>query len=133
MSYVGVAGMERDFNQGPAVITHNKFDLMIEGDGFFKVQTSEGNRYMRAGDLSLSRERVLVGKFGDPILGENGLVYINSNDFEINELGEVIEGGEVVDRLQLVSFKDNENLERMGQNYYFIRDYPRILNLPKHK
>ena len=60
------------------------------------------------------------------------LVYINSNDFEINELGEVIEGGEVVDRLQLVSFKDNENLERMGQNYY-LYDYLRILNLPKHK
>ena len=49
MSYVGVAGMERDFNQGPAVITHNKFDLMIEGDGFLKFRHLKVIA-MRAGD-----------------------------------------------------------------------------------
>ncbi len=118
MSYVGIAGMERDFTQGPAVNTHNKMDLMIEGNGLFKVQTKDGERYMRAGDLTLSPQGALVSKFGDPILGEKGNIFVRSENFQINRNGEVYQDGQLVDRIQLFEFKDPKNLQRVGQNYY---------------
>lgn len=118
LSYVGIAGMERDFSQGPAITTYNKFDLMIEGRALFKVHTNEGARYMRAGDLTLSKDGVLVSKSGDPVMGEKGLIYLRSRQFEVNEKGEVYQDGQLLDRLALYEFKDSSSLERVGQNYY---------------
>ncbi|MFW7377897.1 MAG: flagellar hook-basal body protein [Oligoflexus sp.] len=118
MSYVGIAGMERDFTQGPAVITHNKLDFMIEGQGFFQVQTNEGPRFTRAGDLTLSRDGALITKSGDPVLGEKGVIYLRSSQFEVNEKGEILQDGQLLDRLKLFEFEEPKSLERVGQNYY---------------
>lgn len=119
MSYVGVAGMETDFTQGPAINTHNKLDLMIEGEGFFSVQTEEGLRYQRAGDMTLSKEGALVSKQGDPILGEKGVIYIRSDKFHVDARGEVYQDGQFVDKIKIQKFEDNKALERVGRNYYF--------------
>ena len=62
MSYVGAAAMSKDFTQGPAINTGNKLDLMIEGEGMFAVNTDEGTRYMRSGDMTLNRDGALVSK-----------------------------------------------------------------------
>lgn len=124
MAYVGVAAMERDFSQGPAMITHNKFDMMIEGQGFFQVHTNEGERFMRAGDLTLSQDGALVTKFGDPVLGEKGVIYLRSMQFEVNEQGEIFQDGQLVDRLALYEFKDPNSLDRVGQNYYLYNGPP---------
>ncbi|SME87851.1 flagellar hook-basal body protein [Pseudobacteriovorax antillogorgiicola] len=119
LSYVGIAGIETDFTQGPAINTHNKLDLMIEGQGMFSVQTNEGIRFQRAGDLTLNQEGALASKAGDPILGEKGVVYLRSNQFHVNRLGEVYQDGEFIDRIQIYQFKSPEALERVGNNYYF--------------
>lgn len=118
ISYVGIAGMEPDFTQGPAVITHNKLDFMIEGKGFFQVHTNEGPRFTRAGDLTLSRDGALVSKSGDPVMGEKGAIYLRSSQFEVNEKGEIYQDGQMLDRLALFDFEDPKSLERVGQNYY---------------
>jgi flagellar basal-body rod protein FlgF len=44
----------RDFSQGQLTKTGNQLDLSLRGDGFFVVQTSNGERYTRAGRFSLS-------------------------------------------------------------------------------
>ncbi len=120
MSYVGVASIERDFSQGPAINTQNPHDIMLQGDGFLTVQTSEGLRYTRAGDLSMSNDGVLTSKMGDPILGEKGLIYVRSQNFEINGQGEVFQDGQLVDRLKLVTFDNKKELEKVGNNYYMF-------------
>lgn len=120
MSYVGVASIEKDFQQGPAVSTQNPYDLMIEGNGFFNVQTSEGLRYMRSGNLGLSPDGVLISKQGDPVLGERGLVYLHGTDFSVNGNGEIFQDGQLVDRLKVSSFKHPQELERAGNNYFFF-------------
>ncbi len=120
MSYVGMAEMERDFTQGPALNTQNKYDVMLQGDGFLTVQTSEGNRYTRAGNLALSNDGILTTKSGDPIMGEKGLIYVRSTDFEINKQGEIFQDGQLVDKLKLVTFENNKELEKVGNNYYFF-------------
>ena len=55
--------------KGPAINTGNKLDLMIEGEGMFAVNSDEGTRYMRSGDMTLNRDGALVSKNGDPIQG----------------------------------------------------------------
>ena len=124
MSYVGIAGMETDFSQGPAINTHNKLDLMIEGEGLLAVQTKEGLRYQRSGALTLSEEGALVSKQGDPILGEKGLIYLRSSQFHVNQKGEIYQDGEYVDRLQVFGFANKKALERVGNNYYFYGGAP---------
>lgn len=131
MSYVGIAGMERDFSQGPAMTTHNKLDLMVEGRGFFKVQTRDGERFMRSGDLSVSPQGALISKSGDPIVGEKGIIFLQGSDFEVNALGEVFQGNKMIDRISLYEFSNTENLERVGQNYYLYKGPQDEINISK--
>ncbi len=49
---------------GTAQYTGNTLDLAISGDGFFTVRTAEGERYTRAGNLSVSSNGSLVNPNG---------------------------------------------------------------------
>ena len=115
MSYVGVAEMSRDLTQGPALETKNKADLMIEGPGYFAVQTDEGRRFTRAGDFTLGTDGALVTKEGHPVLGDKGIIYVRSGQFEVSHTGEVLQDGQFVDRIALFNFPDS-GLERVGHN-----------------
>lgn len=132
LSYVGVAALTRDTSQGPAIITHNPFDLMIEGDGLFTIQTDEGLRYSRAGNFTRSPDGVLTTKSGDPVLGERGIIYLKSGKFDVNTSGEIIQNGKLVDRLSVVAFPQGEALERRGQNYLFYGGDPKQLTPVKN-
>ncbi len=132
MAYVGIAGMTTDYSQGPAVTTHNKFDLMIEGEGFFRLQTAEGVRYQRAGNLTLSEEGALVNKHGEPVLGERGVIYLRSNQFMVNQQGEITQDGQLIDRIQLVKFKSPKALERSGGGRFFYGGPPDQVELVEH-
>ncbi|MBF0442383.1 MAG: flagellar hook-basal body protein [Oligoflexales bacterium] len=120
MAYVGIAGMERDNQQGPALITHNPLDLMIEGEGYFAVQTDQGRRFTRAGNLSLNSEGALVTASGHPILGEKGVVYLRSKQFEVNTKGEIYQDNQLVDRIRMYSFANEDAVERVGNNYLYF-------------
>jgi flagellar basal-body rod protein FlgG len=56
------------FAQGSLSSTGNKFDLAIQGNGFFQVRRSSGEiAYTRNGQLTLDRDGNLVTSDGDPI------------------------------------------------------------------
>ena len=57
------------FQQGDIQKTGNDFDLAIEGEGFFKIQTPAGIRYTRAGNFGLNKDQMLVQRDGNPVLG----------------------------------------------------------------
>jgi len=120
IGYVGIAQVARDTSQGSSIKTGNKTDVMIEGKGMLKVMTPDGERYTRDGSLMINREGILVTKQGHPVIGEKGDIAIHGTSFDINDLGEVYQGGELVDRIQLFDFKDTTQLERVGGNYYFF-------------
>ncbi|WP_066683601.1 flagellar hook protein FlgE [Christensenella intestinihominis] len=58
---------------GAAQYTGNVLDLAISGDGFFTVRTGEGERYTRAGNLSVSSNGSLVTPSGYFVQGFNAL------------------------------------------------------------
>ena len=107
-----------DFSQGPAQHTGNPFDLAVEGQGFFKVQTENGLRYTRNGAFRLDGTNTLVTLKGDPVLGENGRITISGKDVSIGPDGEIQVDGVTVDRISIVDFEHSRLLRKEGATYY---------------
>ncbi len=58
-----------DFSQGALTKTDHKYDLAIEGDGFFKVQDADGKiSYTRNGSFAVNSDDYLVTKQGEYVL-----------------------------------------------------------------
>lgn len=132
MSYTSIAEVERDLSQGTAIGTQNPFDLMIEGDGYFSVQTPDGPRYTRAGDMTLSPDGALVTKAGHPVMGEKGAIYLRGTEFQVNQRGEIYQDGQLMDRLLVHRFDDEKQLERVGNNYFFYESDPEAVHRVDH-
>lgn len=60
------------FDQGALTQTNNPFDLAIEGDGFFLVETPQGARLTRAGNFAPSANGDLVSADGLRVLDAGG-------------------------------------------------------------
>src|SRR4051812_32271564 len=57
---VKVGASHKNFEQGPAKMTYNPYDFMIEGPGFFPVQTPQGETvYTRNGAFHLDSQGIL--------------------------------------------------------------------------
>ncbi|RWR12295.1 flagellar hook-basal body complex protein [Paenirhodobacter populi] len=65
-------GRNIDMRQGGLVSTGGAFDLAIEGDGFFMVETPQGNQLTRAGSFIPSPEGQLLTPDGHPVLDAGG-------------------------------------------------------------
>lgn len=114
------------FSQGAFKQTQNDFDLALEGEGFFSVQTDEGERYTRNGSFLIDKDGFLVTKDGYKVLGENGPIQIKKNNFMVDEDGNVFENGEYSDDpMRLVSMEENE------WNQTVLLDRLKVVNFPK--
>ena len=61
---VKTAAIRKDFGVGSANITNRPLDLMIEGKGFFTVQTDNGIAYTRDGAFTKDANGILADKNG---------------------------------------------------------------------
>jgi flagellar basal-body rod protein FlgF len=105
--------------QGPVRETGHKLDVALSGNGFLKVQTDQGTYYTRAGDLTLNSSKILVTQDGWPVLGKRGPIKIEyPASLQIEENGQVIDGGNQVDKLDIVQFPSDAALKKT-QNGYF--------------
>jgi flagellar basal-body rod protein FlgG len=115
------AQLNKDFSQGAIQTTGNPLDMALSGQGFFKIETSEGIKYTRNGNFSLDINGTLVDQNGNPVMGQGGAIAIDTanveQDLSVNQNGEILLSGEVVDTLDIVTFKALNKLERDGQNF----------------
>lgn len=58
--------------QGPLTQTNGRFDIAIEGDGFFMVETPDGERLTRSGSFSPNADGDLVTMTGFRVLDTGG-------------------------------------------------------------
>ncbi|VDS07321.1 Flagellar basal-body rod protein FlgG [Paracoccus haematequi] len=70
LSMAHARGRMIDLGQGVLTQTNGNYDLAIEGDGFFLVETPEGNRLTRAGAFLPSAEGELMTAEGFRLLDE---------------------------------------------------------------
>lgn len=106
------------FSQGDLEETRRPTDMALEGQGFFTIQTPEGNRYTRDGSFSVGSDGYLITSDGHYISGQNGRIYVGSESFVVDTLGNVTVGGQTVDRLSIVTFDDLSGLRKTGGNLY---------------
>ncbi len=120
----------RVFTNGNMEATENTFDLAIEGEGFFVVETPNGDfLYTRDGNFKLSVEMdemrlvtsdgyTVLSEFDDEIvfmegmqdvgISEMGIITAKNEDDEIEEIATI----------KLVKFINPEGLEAVGKNLY---------------
>ena len=106
------------FDQGALRETGNSFDLALDGQGFFVIDTTEGEKITRNGGFVLGSEGLLVTKEGSPVVGQNGYVEVKENNFVIDSAGRVWQNAAYdQDPNRLVSVDENEweNLELVDQ------------------
>lgn len=60
------------FGQGAMAETGHALDLAIRGDGWFAVETPDGEAYTRAGEFGVNVENLLVTQSGMPVLSADG-------------------------------------------------------------
>ncbi len=77
-----------NFQQGVMAETGHALDLAITGDGWFSVQTPQGEAYTRNGELAINNNNVLVTQAGHPVLSGDG------GPVEVPERGSVTFSGD---------------------------------------
>jgi flagellar basal-body rod protein FlgF len=94
-----------DFSEGSIQQTGRSLDVAINGDAFLQIQTPNGLRYTRAGNLSLDANGQLVTKNGNLVVGETGAITLPQNgEISIGEDGSFAVSGQVFDKLKLIRF-----------------------------
>jgi flagellar basal-body rod protein FlgF len=114
-------GVTRDFTQGAMTKTGGDFDLAIEGQGFFKVQTAGGERYTRDGRFTTNPEGKLVTQGGAPVLDDGGgeiVIDPRLGPVSIGKDGLVSQGPVRVGKIGVVSTDDLSALRKEGDNLY---------------
>jgi flagellar basal-body rod protein FlgF len=116
------AQINKDFSQGPIRTTGNPLDFALSGEGFFKVETPQGIRYTRNGNFTRDNNNLMVDQNGNPVMGQGGAITLENDDIEqglsINQNGEILLSGEVVDILDIVTFDDLRKLQKDGKNLF---------------
>jgi flagellar basal-body rod protein FlgF len=110
----------RDFTQGSMQQTGGAFDLAIDGRGFFKIQTADGERYTRDGRFTLSPEGKLTTQAGDTVMGDSGEIQVDpsAGPVTIAVDGSVSQGTQKVGKLGVVDFADLSALQKSGDNLF---------------
>jgi len=113
-----VDGSRSSFSPGSLRTTNNPLDVALVGHGFFSISTANGTRYTRDGRFTVNPSGLLATLDGNLVRGERGSIYVGEGKVLLNEVGEIIVDGEVVDKLLIVEFNDRNGLVRHGSNLY---------------
>ena len=123
-SGVKTGSIYRITSQGAMTKTDNKYDLAINGRGYFQVQLPTGDTaYSRAGNFSLSDTGQLVTADGYPVQpaitipgGTTDVTISKSGQVQASSPGSTTPA--VVGQLQLANFANEAGLEAVGDNYF---------------
>lgn len=107
-----------DLSAGSFMETARDLDMAIKGEGWFVVETEDGNEaYTRAGDLKRDVSGLLTTGTGLPVVGDGGPIVIPEYEkiiigvdgtISIKGLGEGAQELAQINRLKLVKSNDDE-------------------------
>lgn len=128
LAYVRDIATLTDTSAGPIETTGNPLDLAIQGEGFFVVDTPEGERYTRNGRLQLDNTGQLVNQLGQPVLADGGAPIIfapEDTEIVISRDGTVSTNNGELGKLRVVTFDNLQDLERTsGAQFIASEDNP---------
>ena len=126
LCYVNDTSLVRDFAEGSMEKTGKNLHVAISGDGWLVVQTPDGERYTRNGELTLDAEGQLITNEGLPVLGDGGPITIGLNEtgIQIAKDGTISTDAGLKGALRIVKFADNRQLKKEGASLYASTQEP---------
>ena len=116
-----------DYQQGEMVHTDNPLDIALVGDGFFTVETENGEtQFTKNGKFMLSEDGFLITTTGQKVMGENGEINLNeyktqeNQQITITKNGEIKVGNTEVDSLLISKIEDKNNLKKVGGSSFIL-------------
>jgi flagellar basal-body rod protein FlgF len=120
LSQTRVGGHFYDRSGGAMTKTGGAFDVAIDGEGFFAVETPRGERLTRAGSFMLNSEGQLTTPEGYSVLGEGGspiTIPPGAGEITIAADGAIAGGSVPLGRLTLVTAPETA-LQREGGSLF---------------
>jgi len=111
-----------DHSQGTVEKTGSPLDVAIQGDGYFAIETPNGERYTRNGSFTLNASGELVTKSGDAVMGEGGRITITGKKYQIDNSGNITADGNSVGKIKIVDFKKKDALAKKGAGLFEATD-----------
>jgi flagellar basal-body rod protein FlgF len=108
----------RDLAAGPLQHTGNPLDFAIVGDGYFAVETPQGERFTRAGRFTLSPDSQVVDPAGNPLLldgGQPATLPPGDVRIEVKGDGTIVSESGPIGRLRVVRFDAPQELLSEGE------------------
>jgi len=104
-------------------VTHKKLDFACNGKGFFVVELPGGwPAFTKDGRMELDENgRLVTFANGFPVLGENGYIYLPSDDVFVDKTGVIYYQEEVIDVFRIEWVRDRiAALKSFNQVYYYL-------------
>jgi flagellar basal-body rod protein FlgG len=125
-----------DFTEGSLNQTGNPLDIALQGRGFLVVETPNGVRYTRNGNLQLALDGSLVTAQGSPVLGTAGRLQLpdvqrlEQGSILISETGEVMVGKQNIGQLRIVDFENPQMLQKDHESLFSALPGARMVEGP---
>jgi len=119
-----------DLTPGPVHETGSAYDLAIDGDGLFALQTDRGLRFTRDGRFEVTPDGRLLSVTGHPVMGRSGPLVLPGDELLVSERGQVFSEGQFVDELFIAQFEPGDGLRREPDGLLVASVGPRMADGP---
>lgn len=123
-----------DFSESTVKPAKNPLSISLRGNGFFVMQTGNGEVYTRNGNFSLDDHGRLVNQNGYIVQGDGGEIRLTTSSPKITQDGEIWENGINVGKLSVVEFDDDvlKRLVRQNDGTYISPNHSPTLKANSH-
>ncbi len=117
-----------DLQPGPLSNTNNPLDLAIQGEGYFAIETPQGERYSRAGAFALDPDGQIVTTDGFALQGDGGSLVVppDAGDIVVAGDGTVSTDQGILGRVKLVRSANDYALKREASGLYDADGQPAL-------
>ncbi|HOV26705.1 MAG TPA: flagellar hook-basal body protein [Pseudobacteroides sp.] len=112
-----------NYSQGKIQSTGNNLDFAIQNSNsaFFTIGRPDENGniqeyYSRDGAFVINSLNQLVTKDGFYVMGQNGPITLDGDNFTVQSDGTIVQDGVVVDKFRITEFTDTRSLQKAGNN-----------------
>ena len=117
-SAVIVDEVGKNFEPGRMRSTGNDLDFAIANEGFFTIETPQGERFTRNGHFEMDSNGRIVTNEGYFVLGEKGPITVKNGPVIVDESGKVYFDGKISDSFRLVRFGQQDQLQKLGGGFF---------------
>ena len=111
-----------DFSAGSVKVTGNTFDIALDGEGFFAINTPQGKAYTRQGNFKMDANSKLVTADGYEVLGGGSPIIINGGSVSFDAKGKIFVEGQEAGSIDVLDFPKPYDLRKIGSALFMPND-----------